>query len=104
MKLTDFGLWFSLWTITADNTWNWSWSTTIPRGRDYRIYYDGEILGCQDLLLDLTIYHHLHYTIQLKNYVYKTRHGLLSTTYSIGFLLTLDDFEIIPNPNYVGGL
>ncbi len=101
MKITDFGLWFRLWN---DNTRIRSWSTTIPREVDYWIYYDGVQLGFQDSLFDLAFYQDTPCIIQLKNSFPKTIQTRRYATYFIGRLLTLDDFEIIPNPNYVGGL
>jgi len=99
MKITDFGLWFSLWN---DNTCIWSWSATITRAGLYLIYYDGARLGYQDSSFYLTVYQDTPWIIQLKNSFPKTIHIRRYTTYSIGRLLTLDDFEIIANPDYKG--
>jgi hypothetical protein len=101
MKITDFGLWFSFWNY---NTRIRSWSTTIPQAGSFFTLHDGWYLGYQDSSFDLTVYQDTPCIIQLKNSFPKTLQSRKSAIYFIGRLLTLDDFEIIPNPNYVGGL
>ncbi len=90
MKLHDFGLWFK----TYDT---WVWSTTIPQEPDYLIYYDGKPLSRQYPSFDLVV-NRLHpHTLKL-NENFKVIHGWCF----IGRCLTMDDFEIIANPDYKG--
>jgi len=95
MKLEDFGLWFARWCGNS-----WEWSVTIPTYPHYFIYYDGRQLGRQWSDFDLTIYGDLRHIIRLKN-KFPLREDY-KQTYAFGRLLTLDDFEIIPNPDYRG--
>ncbi len=91
MKLQDFGLWFQTY-------YTWDWSVTIPKRAEFRIYYDGEKLGWQYLDFDLKILEYQPHIIKLKN---KFAHDLMEY-YRIGRPLTLDDFEIVENPDYKG--
>jgi hypothetical protein len=91
MKLQDFGLWFQ--GLTSGK-----WSTIIPRKDSYKIFYDGHFLGIQWSDFELEIYNSYPYIIVLKNkFAYD-----LKEYYRVGRLLTLDDFEIMKNPNYRG--
>ena len=96
MKLTDFGLWFR---DSVD-----MWSTTIPPRGCFYIYYDGNYLGSQHPGdRTLIIYNDGPYTINLKKNFSIDGEGFglrYYTVYSIGRLLTLDDFEIVENPHY----
>ncbi len=83
------GLWFSV----RDK----KWSRTIPRTGSFYIYYDGEWMGCQWPNFDLTILKGKRYIIKLKN-----KFCNQDRLYYIGRPLTLDDFEIVPNPDYPG--
>jgi hypothetical protein len=81
MKITDFGLWFR--TFLGKK-----WSTSIPMYGDFSIFYDGECLGHwyaygPDLVLALD-----------------TRYIIKFGTYLPDRFLTLDDFEIVANPDY----
>ncbi len=95
MKLTDFGLWFEYWSGN-----NYEWSFTIPKNHAYEIFYDGYYLGKQWIDFDLVIYDDEPYIIMLKSKL--SVRDNLRRTYAFGHLLTLDDFEIIPNPDYKG--
>jgi hypothetical protein len=90
MKLHDFGLWF-----TPNMR---EWSTTIPQKRGFDIYYDGMLLGRQHYYYELTIDDDKPHIIKLKNKFsnYNRWYCYISRP------LTLDDFEIIPNPDYKG--
>jgi hypothetical protein len=91
MKLHDFGLWFK--TCTAVGKINWS--TTIPQEPDYFIYYDGEAVGRQEIDFDLFISTAHPHTLKLKE-----NFKFVGSWFVIGRCLTMDDFEIIPNPDY----
>jgi hypothetical protein len=91
VKIYDFGLWFQ----SIDGRWS-----TIPRRSESRIYYDGSSLGFQYSNFDLAIYKDMRHLIQLRNQFCSW--GRHSTFKQIGRLLTLDDFEIIENPDYLG--
>ncbi len=93
MKLQDFGLWFQ--GLTSGK-----WSTIIPRKYSYKIFYDGLFLGIQWSDFELEIYNLYPYIIVLKSKlpVIKT----CERTYAVGHRLTLDDFEIMENPDYRG--
>ncbi len=92
MKLTDFGLWFEYWSGN-----NYEWSTAIPQEGDFYIVYDGVRLGHQYTDFDLGVFNDVQFIIKLKNNF--TRSGAYE---KIGRQLTMDDFEIIPNPDYKG--
>jgi hypothetical protein len=92
VKLTDFGLWFE---YCSGN--KYEWSVTIPKNPIYDICYDGYYLGKQWSDFDLVIWKDTPHTIKLKNKF--TNVGMY---YEIGRLLTLDDFEIVQNPDYKG--
>jgi hypothetical protein len=95
MKLTDFGLWFECWSGNS-----YEWSVTIPKNPDYEIYYDGYYLGKQWSDFDLLICDNEPHIIRLKNkFLFKKSYRRI---YSFDRPLTLDDFEIIPNPDYRG--
>jgi hypothetical protein len=88
MKITDFGLWF----LGSNNRW----STTIPEVGLFHIYYDGEGLGWQGAAaFELVIWRNRPHIIHLK----KDFHLSYSENYAIGRQLSLDDFEIVPNPD-----
>jgi len=96
MKLTDFGLWFC-------HCGGKDWSTTIPQKYGpqgtFEIFYDGRALGLYgEHSLALYIYKNLPHKINLKS---KFSEGY-DYWINIGRDLTLDDFEIIPNPDYPG--
>ncbi len=97
MKLHDFGLWF--WEHRTNPRSNSKWSTTIPHSPGYNIYYDGKLLAWQDIDLIFHICTAKSLIIRLRNsptwdFKYIIEH------YKVGRILTIDDFEIIPNPNY----
>jgi len=99
VKLTDFGLWFH------DN-WNGEWSTTIPQifRTSISVYYDGYELAYQRTDFSLLIYKSSPYSIKLKKESRLSGAYRYHRTYSIGRLLTIDDFETIPNSDYRGDL
>ncbi len=90
MKLHDFGLWY--WSLKTTN-----WSTTFPQTMGFCICYDGEVLGYQRDSLHFRIYQDKPYIINLKSNFKKD--GIF---YQPNRLITLDDFEIIVNPDYKG--
>jgi hypothetical protein len=96
MKIHHFGLWFDYYA-KGDK-----WLSTIPQdGGGFKIYYDGMPLGMQFNDFDVVVWckSYMPLTIQLKNiFPIEVQWGF----YKIGRRLTLDDFEIIPNPNYIG--
>ncbi len=97
MKIHDFGLWFKY----HDKGQGFQkWSTTIPQdGGGFAIYFDGQRLahvwGYGDY--DLFIYHDKSYIVRLRGNF--DRDG---SYYKVGRQLTLDDFEIIENPEFRG--
>ncbi len=99
MKIQEFGLWFQTWSGVWFSTRADQWSTTIPE-LGYGIWYDGECLGA--LLEDFTFYvsTSTRYVIKLKK---DFARGLQNpSSHFIGRPLTLDDFEVIPNPYNAG--
>jgi len=90
MKLTDFGLWF----LSPGNRW----SITIPPRGVFSIWYDGYGLGVQDHDLSLEVYLYNPYIVRLK-YTFPVDRFC---NYRIDRQLTMEDFDIIPNPNYRG--
>ncbi len=91
MKIYDFGLWF----LCDDGQWS-----AIPQRPTSHIYYDGSSLGYQYSNFDLAVYQDKRHLIQLRNQFCSW--GRDSTFKRMGRLLTLDDFEIIENPDYRG--
>jgi hypothetical protein len=91
MKIHDFGLWFK-------ETASGKWSVTIPTCPHYFIYYDGRKLGKQWADFDLTICDDEPHIIKLKKKLTQSMAGF----YEIGRRLSLDDFEIVKNPDYRG--
>ncbi len=87
MKITDFGLWFALPDA--------KWSTTIPETGGFAIYYDGKPLGGQ-----YTNFHLFISTVQPLTLNLKNKFTYHNGYYLIGRCLTMDDFELIPNPEY----
>ncbi len=88
MKLHDFGLWFQ----SPNN----HWSTEIPQNQSFSIYYHGECIAYQidHYPFVLQIFSGTTHTIKLK--IPSVEENLLD--YHVGRKLTLNDFEIIPNP------
>ena len=94
MKITDFGLWFK----GEDDEGRFFWSSTIPQARVFYIFYDGIlIVGACDHGYSLIPSYHKPYKIKIIKDC-----PLFSGIYKIGRPLTLEDFEIIPNPDYKG--
>ena len=93
MKMHDFGLWF----YSRVECEPYNWSSTIPQTAGFYIYYDGKFLGFQFHDFSLSIYKGEPHIIKLKKpFIYD------GYFYDIGHILTLDDFEIVENPNYRG--
>ncbi len=96
MKLHDFGLWFKLWN-TPDGD---EWSTTIPPKDIFDFYFDGEKIGHNFFDNILSIYPETRHIIKLRC---EYRLDDIDCRYmDIGRRITLDDFEIIENPDYKG--
>ncbi len=91
MKITDFGLWFSYY----DGRERRKWLKTIPSQFAFQIYYDGAYLGWQSSNFRLEIYGHEPYIIVFKK-EFPQDHAWFY--FEIGRRLTIDDFDIIPNP------
>jgi hypothetical protein len=100
MKLHDFGLWFEQYG---------KWSTTIPDiEENFSIYYDGNLLG-RHWKGVLTLINNISspYKIEIKakfieipnsdDYLYSNYRQ-----YVVDRRLTMEDFEVIPNPDYIG--
>ncbi len=85
------GLWFK----SAEDG---RWYDTIPQEVGFGIYYDAKYLGAQWYDFDLIIEDDEPYIIVLKSKL-PIKKGY-TCTYAFGRLLTLDDFDIIPNPDY----
>jgi hypothetical protein len=107
MKIHEFGLWFGaecfkpLGYLPPQE-----WFTAIPKDRDFSIWYDGECLGDQLFRLDfiLRIYSvRRQHLIKLKGEFPRCEERLpYPSRYKIGRCLAIDDFEIVPNPDYRG--
>jgi hypothetical protein len=99
MKIYDFGLWFyqvSDYFMGDKGTW----FTNIPDYDAFDIYYDGFFLGHQSAACQLYISKVVPYKINLKNRFRRVEHT--HSSFNIKRRLTLDDFDIIPNPEYKG--
>jgi len=96
MKLHDFGLWFRTFSRLKDG----DWSTSIPQNSQYRILYDGAWLGTK-FIDQAHISENERFMIKLKNPITRSPRAIANgiSLYRID-TLTLDDFEIIPNPRY----
>ena len=106
MKLHDFGLWFGYWDSTS-----YAWYSAVPhRNASWiDITYDGVAVAVErnvGLKYELIIFqnHHAPYTIMIKCDFSFGDQRLPHTTLiiDIGRRLTLDDFEIVKNPDYRG--
>ncbi len=93
MKMHDFGLWFQ-------EAVSKKWLVTIPKEGGFRIYYDGHDLGEQWSNFDSVIYDDEPYIIVLKSKL-PIREGFVHKN-AYDRRITLDDFEIVINPNYKG--
>ncbi len=93
MKIHDFGLWF-----LSGQDYEY-WSTTIPQSTArYEFYYDGVYMGCQSSNFDLAVEDDQPHIIRLKcEFLWPDTY-----IYVLDRVLTLDDFEIVINPNYEG--
>ena len=97
MKIHEFGLWFFQ---------DGEWFTTFPQGQllaVVSVYYDGECLGRQwpDYELSLFgIFDNLPHIMKLKIKL-ELKKGCRHT-YLFDRLLTMDDFDIVENPDYRG--
>ena len=96
MKLHDFGLWFETWVANE-------WSKAIPKNHvAFSIWYNGVEIGWQREDGDLCVYSAQPYIMQVKDRFTNKAAYAFCPTYSVGLDLTLDDFEIVPNPDYPG--
>ena len=89
MKIHEFGLWFNKWGLD-----NFAWSTVIPGKAGFGIHYHGYYLGRQWSDFGLTIYDDEPYIIRLKRF-FPVRFDY----YLINRTLTLQDFDILENPD-----
>jgi hypothetical protein len=91
MKITDFGLWF--WSYDDEK-----WSTTLPISKPFcDIYYNSCLLGLMSNYgFSLSIWDGEPLIINLKIETLRSLNGI----YTVNRHLTLDDFEVIPNPDY----
>ncbi len=90
MKIHEFGLWFN--PCYSD-----VWLTTIPSKISFQIFYDGRVLGeYYASARALYLYIHHPHKIHLKSKFSKSPNDW----FVIGRDLTLEDFEIILNPDY----
>ncbi len=104
MKITDFGFWFRKLEF-VDPSWPvpWKvgdWSVTFPDNDIFAVYYDGQELYVQrscDTIRMVENYKNSH-AIKIKTGFYQNSSDL----FYVGKILTLDDFEVIPNPHYRG--
>jgi hypothetical protein len=99
MKLHDFGLWY--W---ADGRW----TTTIPDiEENFSIYYDGYFFG-RKFQNYLSFFGNISYPYKINfkgNFLdITTRDDNYSgyCQYVVDRRLTMEDFEVIPNPDYIG--
>lgn len=100
MKIHHFGLWFRSWSDALDD---WAWSTTIPQhDKQVDIYYDGLLLGHHDLFLRLSVIRNHPHIIKLKDHFEYIEGDEKASYYQLGHRLTMDDFEIIENPDCYG--
>ncbi len=99
MQITDFGLWFRLWNTPSGH----QWSTTISQySGPLLIYYDGWTLGLHyyDSDFELQVWDDGPHIIALKSVFPKVGEGW----YRVDRRLTMDDFDIVENPNYEGSI
>lgn len=96
MKLYDFGLWFvrHFGCPLIER-----WSTTIPKEIcGFAIFYDGGCLGYYWDDFSIMLYDREPHIIKMKpEFDQETPSDIF-----IGRHLMIDDFEIIPNPDYKG--
>jgi hypothetical protein len=101
------GLWFKY-----KNGYNYNkWSISIPQRCNFYIYYNGMRLGWFDHIqhfpyiqnqLVLPFQTESPYKINCKRDFEQYATISYSTSYSIGHYLSLDDFEIVENPSFIG--
>ncbi len=91
MKIHEFGLWFKAWPSCK-------WFIIVPPEGAFMIHYDGKNLGWQLAGDFIEIYDHQPHIIKLKQKCPKS--GFYY--YIMNRRLTMDDFEIILNPDYRG--
>jgi len=116
VKLHDFGLWFKYEVCRdgeVESECEVRWSTDIPplppRPSSYvdgwysacffEIFYDGVEVGYQCGDFNLCLYPGDKFIMKLKN-----NFQVNKDCYEVGRRLTLDDFEVIPNPDYKGAV
>ncbi len=98
MKIHHFGLWFH-WLLNYPRSGR-EWVSIPPLECPFLIYYDGHYLGEQWVDFDLTIYDDEPHIIRLKNkFPFRENY---KQTYALDRPITLDDFEIVKNPDYRG--
>ncbi len=96
MKLHDFGLWFQI----LGGFQRGHWTTSIPQHLSYQIHYDGNWLGTKFNNV-LNISEKDKFMIKLKHPPTLFPRVIINDIFAYEIdTLTLNDFEIIPNPNY----
>ncbi len=101
MKITDFGLWFRY----GSRHKGYSWSTTIPKKRQFYFYYDGILLAFKTKSdqLELELKQSLPYRIKL-NDEFLPKKDEFGTFFDLHRPLRVDDFEVVENPDYRANL
>jgi hypothetical protein len=97
MKLHHFGLWFNFWGYNNNEMCVKGLSTAIPQSPGFCIYYDGVRLGTQYLDFSLRIVRTREPNLLIMKVMPKEKKAGI---FSFNRLLTMQDFEIAPNPDY----
>lgn len=92
MDITD-GLWFRSWDDIATTT------REIPVSGNFSVWYNDEFLGAQLSNMDLIVEILQPYLMALKKEEYISIEDC-QRCYQLGQRLTIEDFEIIANPDY----
>jgi len=94
MKLQDFGLWFRYFS-----EYEFKWSASVPQSGYYDIYYDGQRLVQLWNKFSFLIHDDKPHIAKLKIKFIKSKEGYYLVEKCP---ITLDDFEIMENPDYRG--
>jgi len=88
MRLTDFGLWFYYEDFGVK-----VWSKTLPKVMNFYIFFHGKCIASKWDNYPLSIFAHGDWVLQPRKHEVR---GLNSI--SVNQPITMDDFDIIPNP------